>query len=296
MKKTLLDKGRNLMFGMAMGLKRADKEAFREVEHSLNTDDGIEEKVVTNTLMNSLLKGEVTKEVREFRYRLYEICDSAEQKALANSRRNYFVFNEENEEVNFIMENKSVNEDLVKALENAINKHNDEKVYSINFDYKDVTPKYKLTKYVDYVCLKKNGIIELYIPQLLSFDDVIQNSFLKALDKINKKKSYTSLFDFDTLSFITKSVYGIRDCMLYEFSGFKLISIESEKNYYIVRLNGDLIKCENTIAEFYDKEQDEKYKNKEKLNSTMNLTPIQPEGCDDSLINEELKKIYKKDI
>lgn len=291
MKKNLLNKGKSLMIGLAMGMKRADKEAFRQTEHSLNTDDGIEEKVVANTLMNSLLKGEVTKEVEEFRYRLYEVYNLAEQKMLAKNRRTYHVFNEENEKVEFIIENFSTNEDLSTTLNNVNAGLESDLHYNLTFHYENITPKYNLNKYLDYVCIK-NGLIELYIPQLLSFDDTVKNSFLKSLAKTYDKKSYTSLFDFDKLSFITKSVYGIRDFMYYEFTDISFMGIENESNYYVVRLRAKLDKCENSIANLYDKDQDEKYKNKEKLNSTLDLMPIQPENFDECYVNEQLKEIY----
>jgi anti-sigma28 factor (negative regulator of flagellin synthesis) len=77
---------KSLFYALPFGLKAADSEIMSSGDISNGEDTTVEKKVSQNTLMEALLRGELTEEVKEFRYGTYKIDENAIAASMLNMR------------------------------------------------------------------------------------------------------------------------------------------------------------------------------------------------------------------
>ena len=77
--KTLKRKFYNILYSLPFGLKGAEDEMLSQ-KSSLNTDNvGVHQVINENRLSKDLLKGEVTQQVEELRYRDYKVSKESKK-------------------------------------------------------------------------------------------------------------------------------------------------------------------------------------------------------------------------
>ena len=146
--KTLKRKFYNILYSLPFGMKGAEDEMLSQ-KSSLNTDNvGVHQVINENRLSKDLLKGEVTQQVEELRYRDYKVSrESKKYKYLGEgiAVKKDLISNS----TRLIQENKLI----VKTVSEELNRVDKETYaideYTLKIVY-DSFPKFKLEKYCNY--------------------------------------------------------------------------------------------------------------------------------------------------
>ena len=141
----------NLWYGLPFGLKAADSEIMgsKSVE---DNDTSIHQEVSDERVAKHLLKGEVTQEVEELRYRTYKVDkESQNYKYLGNGIAVKEKDSEkptERTKFKFTQENEAICESVLESL-NQVGKHGVER-YRFEIDYKEFV-RFKVEKFITKV-------------------------------------------------------------------------------------------------------------------------------------------------
>lgn len=264
----------------------------------LNVDPGnvIDQQINDHRVAKSLLKGEITQEVIDLRYRTYAVARESEHynffsPTLAKKKRdNDYKFNkksvvsDDDREIVTIQSNKAevVNLNDSLAMVDKDGKYNDsyDVQYTINVTYKDnIEPRFNIKKYINKIVVKKgnneySAVLDLYFSIYANKYDVISKPFITELDKIMNNGVRSDIFDIDTLSFVTHKAYRLCDMLQFKFGDFQLDRIIIYNGSYVVRFITNIIDGGTDLTEqYYSENMAKKYENKEKKELTLNWSP-----------------------
>jgi len=298
----------NLWYGLPFGLKAADSEIMGG---SSKDDKGttINQEVSDQRVAKHLLKGEVTQEVEELRYRTYKVANEAENyKYLGNG----VAIKEENKEkpkdrtkFRFTQDNENICESVLKTL-NQVGNYGLER-YRFEIVYNSLI-RFKLEKFATKVDVNINEETKL-IETTLHFNsepnpyDGTSMPFINELKKlantineyeINKNEIATSIKD---LSFTTYKAINEDDFVTYSFmNGSKFKSLKLNGYDYLMTLTWDeyMRIPLNLEAKYYSKSMADKYEKKEKKDALVSLTEVERKRyC--SVCGKEMS-VYDADI
>lgn len=260
----------NILYSLPFGLKAVDEEIFTQKGSSKDDNIGVHQVVNENRLSKDLLKGEVTQQVEELRYRDYKVSrESKKYKYLGDG----IAIKQTNDVVSshLIQENKLIVKTVFEELERVDKERYSNDEYTLKIVYTDF-PKFKLEKYCNFFEVVDDTII-------LRFESIPANgkidtyTFIKELDyiinNISKENDYSKL---NSISFVTYNCIGENDLVEYVLNDLKLTLIEKgEKEYKIVFTYN--FKTRNDLTEkFYSKTMDEKYKTNAKKELVLDLS------------------------
>lgn len=310
-RKTLKQRFRSLIISLVFALKSTEKETLKQTDHSINTNANQESKVVTNTVMANLLKGEITKEVVEFRYRTYKIFNAAAKWSMRNHKSNYYTI--DNEKRDFIIENSSVDEETYnKNVPNSFKEWINDRGFTkktINIEYNTI-PKVVIENKTEYIVVKptdndETKILEFYIPKIKSFDNPTHNLNMNYLDKcVNNKLKLNC--DIKKLDFVTMDVIGVDNFLLFEYDNFNLIEIVEGKHqflvgkercsssYFVIKYKATCsINGENTLKKYFDADVEKRYAEQIKLTKDFEVFDVNDKNVKEVTSPEEREKIIK---
>lgn len=323
MKKSKLKKTIDgLAFGLASGMKVAEEQFFTGLGAVSDGDVCVvSQKEQGNKLMQSLLKGEVTQEVKDLRYRMYKIDEAVDgQKTIGNvadgggvtfKYKKLKPLVEESEddcEVVIVQNIKKV----TTSIGDDINGNHKDGKYKPEYQLKikrDFLCRFLIEKFAEKVVIKKlpNEQYQLDIYTTIYEDefDSVANSFTKEVKKVSNGDHRNELLDFTEVSFFTKDAYGTSDgaefsfkinnfknCINYLFEDNGLIK---NSGFYVLKFDVTPIVFNLKLTEkFFEEELEEKYKNKEKKNiETTAFLKINEDGTQDITTGPiEREKIY----
>ena len=317
---------------LSLALANIEKNSLSQKGDSLEKNINHELKLNQGTLMQSLINGEITQEVKNLRWRMYKVdkatqklrtkyvgsdedgdpiyrgktydetesldiikIDKTDKYKLIMVFKNQPILNSfaesfENIEVkeyegDLIEKYKEVgNTDMVRYTGDTENDGNNPKpigIVSLNsanetieLNYplvidRNFIHKYEIEKFVEYVHVKKidgeNYMLELLIPETPNPNKEYSKSLVKDLKKSLSNIAHGGFLEIDKLMFITNKTLGALDNLLYEYDNIKLEKITTFNNFYVIKYRAKiLINGQYLLADFIEKELDEKYKNKEK--------------------------------
>lgn len=274
LKKILL----NIWYGLPFGLKAADT----EIMGNKSADDGdttIQQEVSDQRVAKHLLKGEVTQEVEELRYRTYKVAGESENyEYLGNGvavksdkpkpvgEKTKYVFSQENSIVC-----NSITEEL-----KHIDDYGDEK-YTFEFTYDGIV-RFKIEQFatsVDVYLDKKEGIFKttFHFEKQPNPYNAKSKPFINELERLSKTISEYEIKRSEiastliTFSFSTYKAKNEVNFVNYAFiDGAKFEGISETDTEYLVTYTWKAcmrvpLNLEN---KYYSKTMDEKYKNKER--------------------------------
>ena len=268
---------KNLLYSLPFGLKGADDEIAGTGEMDADGTN-IRQQISDKRVAKHLLKGELTQEVKELRYRTYKVGRESDKYSYVGN--GMAVKKEENKKektniIKFTQENKLICNDILTEL-NRVGGYGVEN-YSVHIDY-NAPVRFKFEEFIKYVdVLVKDGEKAVTV---LRFDDIPNPSsfnskpFIGELEKLDalfsKKDAYgLSRNDFATsilgMGFVTfKATDSEPDIVSYAFLTPKLISVAHENGEFKLTYEWDTFTRADLTDKFYMKELDEKYKNKER--------------------------------
>lgn len=267
----------NFYYGLPFGLKAAGDEIMGGGEAD-QAGTEVNQQVTDKRVAKHLLKGEVTQEVEELRYRTYRVANESENyKYIGNG----VAVKQEKEKpkdktrFKFSQENENICESVLSTM-NQVGKYGLEK-YRFEIDYNSFV-RFKVEKFakkVDVDIDEKTGKIETTLHFNTEPDpyDAASMPFINELKKLLDAKSEyeisrneiaTSIYNF---SFTTYKAYNEDDLVNYSFiKGGKFKEFKQEGYEYFLTLTWDeyLRLPLDLESKYYSKSMAEKYANKER--------------------------------
>ena len=292
-----------------IGMKATDDAIF-----SGNTDalpgTAIIQEVNDHRVSKALLKGEVTQEVEELRYRTYKVDREAKTyeyiaptlafKREKNDSKFVTYENSDNLEVITIQPN-DVNVDgvcdgvdnieigEVKVLNEQgdfvakIDKMRENKKHLIEITRSsDFYPRYRIEEYCKKLVVKKipddnHAILDFYFSVYPDDKDIKSKGFVREIEKIRDNKIKSDIIDIEKVHFVTSHAFKLDDMLEFEFDNLRFKEILEFDGHYIVKFRCRILKNAIDLTDqFYSESMDKKYKEKAKKDVVYDITGIPP--------------------
>lgn len=263
----------NVIYSLPFGMKAANDEMFSQ-KTSINTDNvGVHQVIQENNIGKDLLKGEVTQQVEELRYRTYKVeRESNKYEYLGDGvavKKDKKVF-----DINTI-HFKQNNQYLYKSIYDELNRVDvkqygvDEYTLSIVYDSQ---PKFKLEKYCTLFEFDKDTF-KMHFEKLPNKNDITSYGFIKEIDYITKNINRTTDYtDLKIVRFVTYKTDNEDDFIEYNCHELLLTQIIETDKEYIFEYDINWFERNDLTEKFYSKTMDDKYKNKEKKELVLDMT------------------------
>ena len=303
---------KNILYALPFGLKAADAEIASSKDISEGEGTTIEKEVNENSVMHSLLKGEVTQEVEEFRYSTNEIGAKAnEYEYIGNGQAVKKEVKKKEGKIHFFQSNKPVVSTVLEDMKH-IDDYGDLEQYFINLEYSEFS-RFRINSFITEVeVIIKNDSVrtKLYFSTLPDPYNAASAAFINELKRIAIAKDSEYALNrneiankISTLSFVTfKASNDEPDLMSYAVYTPKFIDYVEDQTSAYIEYEWDGYVRDNLRDKFYSKSQDEKYKTKAKKEHSSYETFVDPDKAIGNFnrdvikqIQEELKKRYKND-
>jgi hypothetical protein len=291
----LKNKVSGVITGLMIGMKKTEEDMFTQLGGSTAADSTIGQEAASSRVSQALLKGELTQEVKELRYRTYTVDREAKKyeyfsPTLAKKRDNKFdskfvkYENSDNLDIVTIQPNERNVSSINETLQNAIYKDDktlfveSDKSYTIKIKREYPFPRYKIEEFTKRFAVFKTAKtniyrIDLYVTKYPDDKVFISKGFVREIEKIKQENIKSDVTDITGLSFTTLHAYKMDDMIEFEFDNMSFEDIIEFDGYYIVRYNANVIKNgKDMIEQFYNEEMANKYKTHEKKELVLDLT------------------------
>lgn len=295
-----------LFYGLPFGLKGADTEIMGNSSKDSNGTT-INQEVSDERVAKHLLKGEVTQEVEELRYRTHKVSNESQNfKYLGNG----VAIKEERQTKNrkkfkFTQENENICESVADALK-QVGSYGIER-YRLEIDYNSFV-RFKIEKYatkIDVNVNEEEGIIEttLHFNAEPNPYDAVSKPFINELEKLmNTKNSYALekneiASSIRNISFVTYKADNEDDMVTYSFmNGSKFKDIRNVGYEYLITYTWDeyMRVPLDLESKYYSKSMAEKYEKKERKDVPVEIGQMERKRyC--SICGKEMS-VYDADI
>jgi len=281
----LFDDIRLFFYSLFYGMKNTEDNIFRQTGIS-NVGGGtsIIKEIEDKRVAKALLKGEITQEVQELRYRTYKVDQEAKTYeyysptlAIKDDKQDTkFMKYDDSDglELITIQPNDFIVETIGEVFE-QIGGRGKRTEYRIKIK-RNFVPRYKIEEYITRLDVKRfddtHVILDMYVSKYPNDKDFKSKGFVREIEKIHDEKIKSDILDYEEVSFITKHAYKMNDLVKFVFKNIWFKEIVEFDGHYIVRFKASL--RQDTIdltKKYYSKTMDEKYKNKERKEVILNL-------------------------
>lgn len=257
---------RKIGYLFAFGLKGANDEILSQDNN--NSDIGIIQNAETHGMAQSLLKGEVTQEVEELRFRNYLIAKESKNYSYIGNGQTIKKkrLNSQRKVYKFVQRNELICEGIEHELQ-RINKYDIER-YVFDIVYSDIT-KYRIESFISYGEFFVNGqeisVNFVFDKNLKNKYDPISYGILKELDKISKFVNSYEIMTNDIctnikmLNFTTYKSYGEDDLIQYSINDLQFVSCENLNDTFILKYKTNNFIRLDLTEKFFSKTMAEKY-------------------------------------
>ena len=269
----------NLFYGLPFGLKGANSEIMGGISND-EANVTINQEVSDERVAKHLLKGEVTQEVEELRYRTYAVANkSKDYKYVGNGvavNSNSQKRSKTRKKYKFSQDNENICQSVLDTMKQVGSYGVDKYRFEINYNS---FVRFKVEKHATRVDVRiddNEGIIEttLHFYKQANPYDSTSKPFINELEKlikcsndpyaISKNEIASSISDF---SFITYKAINEDDLVTYNFTnGGKFKKIEETQHEILLTLSWDeYVRIPSDLeAKYYSKSMADKYERKEK--------------------------------
>lgn len=282
----------NIVTGVMFGMKNTEDLILKQIGKDSNNIN-ITQEANTNRVSHALLKGELTQEVKELRYRTYKVSREARwyeyfsptlAKKIDKQDSKFVKYeNSENLEVITIQSNHrnimGINETF-KNAEKIGDKYyfrETEKTYTINIK-RNLIPRFRIEEFATRIVVFKTNIdnqikFDLYVSIYPDDKVFISKGFVREIQKIKSDNIKSDVVEFEELSFKTLDAYKLDDMLEFVFNNITYEKIIEYDGYYVIRFKANVVKNgEDKMKEFFNQEVEDKYNKKEKKTRTLDLT------------------------
>jgi hypothetical protein len=288
---------KNKIAAISIAFSNVEKNLFNQDGKNLVEDIKQTRRYLQGTLVDSLLHGEITQEVKNLRWRTYKI--------LKETQAAEIIFNgvDENGMPIYTIVKKNAKKSLSKIKVDAFDKHklelvvdNSETSNTVTEAINDLTkdgiiggaeyfatnkgdnpikvkrktmPRFCIERYTKKLNIRKinkeKKLLEFYISKYTNEYNVNANLFLKEINKLIKNGAHNINFlELDEISFITNNTIGANDFLSYSYGNISFDKVIEFNGYYVIKFFADVINDgDDILTEYIEPELDKKYKNKE---------------------------------
>lgn len=239
-------------------------------------DGGIEirKEVQDNRVAHHLIKGEITEQVEELRWRNYAVSREAKyhKTVIPGITQKLERPNHDDGVYLFHQSNKKLDESVIDGLKSVMDNKWSKDKYTINVSYKSSTPRFRIEPHIKSLKFKsspKEGYIEFLIDTLPSSNIPTSGPFLIELEKLyNNQVEYfiercDISSDISAISFVTDGANGEDDLISYIMTGISFKSLTKDDENYTLTYTFDYVDRKDLTENFHGGALEEKYKNKE---------------------------------
>lgn len=271
-------------YGLFYGMKSTEDTVFHQTGVSLGNDTSILKEVEDQRVSKALLKGEITQEVEELRYRTYKVDKESKgyqyfAPTLAMKRDKQdtkFMKYDDSDglELITVQPNDFLVETVGETLEQVGGRGNRTE-HRIKIK-RNFVPRYKIEEYITRLDVKKlddtHVILDMYVSKYPNDKDFKSKGFVREVEKIRDEKIKSDILDYEEVSFITNHAYKMQDMVKFVFKNIFFKEIAEFDGHYIVRFKASF---KEDIIDFtkiyYSKSMDEKYKNNDRKEVVLNF-------------------------
>lgn len=261
----------------------------------------------THALSRALLRGELTEEVKQLRYRTYKVDREAKKykyfsPTLALKKKegkdNKFISydNSDGLDVITIQDCHPIIENIEDALNQIENGGRGEITkYNIEIE-RSFRPRFKIEEFLRKIVVKRfddtHAILDFYFSKypdklfLNSNDKSFRSkAFIHEIESIKDKKVKSDMLDMEKLRFVTSHAYRQDDLIEFVFRNLFFREVKEFDGDYILQFKASIEHDGiDLTASYYNKTMDERYKNKEKKEVIFDITgsvPVETYVCAD---------------
>lgn len=268
---------------------------------------GQDAKEGTHALSKALLRGELTEDVKQLRYRNYMVDREAKKykyyaPTLALKKKegkdNKFISYDKSDglEVITIQNAHAIGETVGDGLQQIENGGRGEAAkYNIEIK-RDFTPRFKIEEFMEKLVVKRfdetHAVLDFYFSKypdrffLNNNDKAFRTKpFIHEIENIRDNKVKSDILDIDSVRFVTFHAYKQDDLKEFLFNNVFFNEVAEFDGDYILRFKA-VIQLEgfDLTKSFYNEEMDRKYKNHEKRDTVLDLSgkvPVETYICAD---------------
>ena len=271
-------------YALFYGMKATEDTTFHQTGLSMGEGASIIKEVEDKRVSKALLKGEITQEVEELRYRTYKVDKESKTyeyyaPTLAMKRDkqdNKFLKYDDRDglELITVQPNDFLVETVGETLE-QVGGRGKRTEYRIKIK-RNFIPRYKIEEYITRLDVKKldetHVILDMYVSKYPNDKDFKSKGFVREVEKIRDEKIKSDILDYEEISFISSHAYKIDDMIKFVFKNIWFKEVVEFDGHYIVRFKASLQQDTIDLTKiYYSKTMDEKYKNKEKKEVMLNF-------------------------
>ena len=260
-----------------------------------------------HALSRALLRGELTEEVKQLRYRTYKVDREAKKykyyaPTLALKKKegkdNKFISYDKSDglDVITIQYNNAVGEDIVDGINQIENGgRNTQTEYTFQIE-RSFRPRFKIEEFAKKVVVKRfdetHAILDFYFSKYPErfFNNSNDKSFrskafIHEIENIRDNHIKSDMLEMDKMRFVTHHAYRQDDLMEYVFRNLWFKEVAEFDGDYILRFKASIEHDGIDLTKpFYNETMEQKYQNKEKKDLTLDISgsvPVETYTCAD---------------
>lgn len=247
-------------------------------------------------LADDLMRGEVTQQVKELRWRMYKILYHTklkDSKITGYDEEGYPILETTN--TTLVRELDGLDIDMTDNESFPLKMWINNERIELGFNDMDLTkeeytltevnqmsksnrrigvsrgqflPKFRIEDYTEFLVVReneeKNILLELYISRYEDIYDKRTKFLIKEIEKAKSRPRMVDMLDIENISFITNEDKGVPDLLEFTYEVKRFHSIVEYKSHYVVKFLAEpIIDGRNVIESFIDHDLDKRYENKE---------------------------------
>lgn len=272
-------------YSLFYGMKITEDNVFHQNGISNGNGSSIIKEVDDQRVSKSLLKGEITQQVEELRYRTYKVDKESKQyeyyaPTLAlkkEAQDNKFMKYDDSDGLELIT--IQPNDHLVEGVEETLEQvggRGKRTQYRIKVKRDNFVPRYKVEEYMTRLDVKKldesHVILDMYFSKYMNEMDFKSKGFIKEIEKIRDERINSDILVYDEISFVTHHAYKLCDEIKFIFRNIWFKEVKEYDGHYILRFKASMQQNNLDLTQkYFSQTMEEKYKNKEKKDIPLNL-------------------------
>ena len=294
------------MLALMLALANVEKNALKQNGGDLSDDVGHEQQLQQNQLMQDLLQGRITQEVKFLRWRIFKILETiqgkditvkenadgtvkytAKDKNYSHKLKKVKTDPSDDNELELVIDNMTDTTmgqlDILDTKNENINasEHDSLVKSESKIKIKHTYPsKFRLEKYVKKMNVRtidnKTKLLELYVTSYPDEFDRLHKMFIVEVKNTINNPRTSNIIELDTISFVTNKDLGVVDNRLFEFDDIKYYKIVEFDGHYVIKFKANVKTYSHSIIEqFREHELDMRYENMEaKEGDTKNISYV----------------------
>lgn len=288
---------RNNLTALSVAFSNVEKSVLGQEKLSAENDLKQERRHLQGTLADSLVRGEITQEVKNLRWRTYKVIKAVYGTSVViegydNNGNPIYQINKTKDKRllkkikvddfdDYKLEMVFQNSEITNSITDVVNEIDEtEHLNLLEYLVKNKTEKpiivfrerspnfyiEHFTKKINVRRITKNSkMLEFYVSKYPDEYNKNTRLLLKQIEKIiGSKPANKSFLDFDSVSFVTNNTIGAEDLLLFKYDIISFDKIIEFDGNYVIKFKAKVVKNgEDVLAEYIESELDKKYENKE---------------------------------